>query len=84
MSVVYRKSTDPFNVKDDEVRKSFRWNTHLPIGKKLLALVGRESEKSVNNFHLKLHGSDITDDETSRAYEKLFNMKHFYDRSNWL
>ncbi len=78
-SVVYRKSTDPFYVKDDEVRKSLRWNTHLPIGKKLLALVGRESEESVINFHLKLHGSDITDDETNRAYEKLYNMKHFYD-----
>lgn len=78
-SVVYRKSTDSFCVQNDEVKKCIRWNTHLPIGKKLLALVGRGSEESVINFHLKLHGSDITGSDTNEAYEKLYSMKHFYD-----
>ncbi|APR98745.1 DEAD/DEAH box helicase family protein [Wolbachia endosymbiont of Folsomia candida] len=69
-SVIYRKVTDPFyvssadNNSEDDIRKSLRWNVHLPIGEKFLGLVGRGNHDAVVNFHLMLHG-----DQIGSAYE---------------
>lgn len=68
--VIYRKTTDPFyvpsikNSNENDIRKSLRWNVHLPIGEKFLGLVGRGSHDPVVNFHLMLNG-----DEVDSAYE---------------
>lgn len=68
--VIYRKTTDPFYVSDvsngnkDDIRKSVRWNVHLPIGEKFLGLVGCGSHDSVVNFHLMLN-----DNQIGSAYE---------------
>lgn len=62
--VVYRKPTDPFYAKaiertDESIRSNLRWNVHLPIGEKLLGLLGPGNCDAVINFHLALNSTSI-------------------------